>query len=265
MNETINTLMNRKSIRAYSDQIIEPEKRQAIIDTARRSPTAGNQQMYSIIEVTDQKMKDKLAVSCDNQPFIAKAPLVLLFLADYYKTFSHFLASGAEKYCSKNDITIRYPGPPELMLGLNDALIAAQTSVIAAESLGIGSCYIGDIMENHEFHTELFDLPKWTFPATLLCFGYPKGAPVGSSKGLSPRYDEEYMVFQNKYHHFEEKSILKLTDPLEKKYYKNGKYHGNAENIGQDFFSRKYMSDFTVEMERSILANLKSWRLEESK
>ena len=59
------------------------------------------------------------------------------------------------------------------MLACCDALIAAQTAVIAAESLGIGSCYIGDIMENYEAHRDLFGLPQYVFPICLLCFGYP--------------------------------------------------------------------------------------------
>ena len=60
-----------------------------------------------------------------------------------------------------------------LFLACCDALIAAQTAVIAAESLGIGTCYIGDIMENYEEHEELFGLPKYVFPIRLICFGYP--------------------------------------------------------------------------------------------
>lgn len=259
MNPTIDSINKRRSIRAYADKPIETEKRAAVIEAARRAPTAGNQQLYSIIEVTDQSIKDKLAVSCDNQPFIAKAPLVLLFLADYHKTYRLFLASGAEKACEAKGLSLRKPGPAEFYLGMNDALIAAQNSVIAAESLGIGSCYIGDIAENWEFHRDLFGLPDYTFPATLLCFGYPKGAPVGSGTGLSPRYDREFMVFENGYRRFSDEEILKMPEPLEQKYYKHGKYVQGAENIGQDFCLRKYMGEFTIEMERSILKALEGW------
>ncbi|MEX1329519.1 MAG: nitroreductase family protein [Desulfobacterales bacterium] len=58
-----------------------------------------------------------------------------------------------------------------LLLVCCDALIAAQTAVIAAESLGVGSCYIGEIMENYEEHKELFGLPKYVFLISLICFG----------------------------------------------------------------------------------------------
>ena len=59
------------------------------------------------------------------------------------------------------------------MLAVCDALIAAQNAVVAAESLGIGSCYIGDIMENAEVHQMTLQLPKYVFPVAMLVFGYP--------------------------------------------------------------------------------------------
>ena len=79
MHETIRLLNERKSVRAYEDLPVEREKVQTIIECAMRAPTAGGMMLYTIIEIADQDLKDKLAISCDNQPFIAKAPLVLLF------------------------------------------------------------------------------------------------------------------------------------------------------------------------------------------
>ena len=238
---------------------MEPETRQLIIDAARRAPTAGNQQLYSIVDIKEQDIKDRLALSCDNQPFIAKAPFLLLFLADFHRTFRLFLASGAEDYCRRNNLTMKQPGAAELLLSLDDALIAAQNSIVAAESLGVGTCYIGDIMENWEFHRDLFKLPAFVFPAALVCYGYPKGAPVDSGQGISPRFDEKYIVFTDCYRSIDDEDLLKMVEPLEKKYHKNGQFHGNAENMGQDLFGRKYMSDFSREMERSILEALKAW------
>ena len=59
------------------------------------------------------------------------------------------------------------------MMACSDALIAAQNAVVAAESLGIGSCYIGDVLEQAEIHAELLDLPRHTLPVAMLCFGRP--------------------------------------------------------------------------------------------
>ena len=76
MNQVMTVLMNRKSIRAYENRPVEPEVKAQILQATLRAPTAGNMMLYSIIDVTDQGIKDKLAVTCDNQPFIATAPLV---------------------------------------------------------------------------------------------------------------------------------------------------------------------------------------------
>ena len=87
MNETLKVIENRCSTRNYSATPISEEEKEAIIHSALRAPTAGNLMLYSIIEIADQKLKDKLAVTCDNQPFIAKAPLALLFAADYQRQY----------------------------------------------------------------------------------------------------------------------------------------------------------------------------------
>jgi nitroreductase len=76
MNETIQALLNRKSIREYEARPIEPEVKRDILAATLRAPTAGNMMLYSIIDVTDQVSKDALAESCDNQPFIATAPML---------------------------------------------------------------------------------------------------------------------------------------------------------------------------------------------
>jgi len=173
MNETLKVIDDRRSLRGYDSREISEEHKKWILHSAFRAPTAGNMMHYSIIEVADQKLKDKLVTTCDNQPFIAKAPLVLLFLADLQRWYDLFEYSGVPDLCKERGIDYVTPQESDLLLASCDAVIAAQNSVIAAEALGIGSCYIGDIMENIETHREMFNLPKWVFPIALLCFGYP--------------------------------------------------------------------------------------------
>ena len=149
MNPVIETILKRKSVRAYEKKAIDPKVREELLQATLRAPTAGNLMLYSIVEVSDQHIKNKLVKTCDNQPFIARAPLVWLFLADYQRWFDYFLTSGVEQLCEQNKTPMRKPEEGDLFLACCDALIAAQTAVIAAESLGLGSCYIGDIMENY--------------------------------------------------------------------------------------------------------------------
>ena len=94
MNETIRELMTRKSVRAFEEREIGAAEKEAILLAAVNAPTAGNQQLYTIIDVTDQQLKEQLSVSCDHQPFIAQGKMVLVFCADCRKWYRAFLDAG---------------------------------------------------------------------------------------------------------------------------------------------------------------------------
>jgi FMN reductase (NADPH)/FMN reductase [NAD(P)H] len=208
--------------------------------------------LYSIVEIDDPELKEKLAKSCDNQPFIARAPLVLLFLADYQRWFDYSVVSDVAAFCEAEGRQLRSPSEGDLFLACCDALIAAQTAVIAAESLGIGSCYIGDIMENYEYHRELLDLPRYTFPITMLCFGYPKASAL--TRRLLPRYPRETICFRDQY---ERLDATTLTDMFESG--DSRRLSGGASNLGQHVYARKFAADFTVELNRSVREALRNW------
>ena len=188
------------------------------------APTAGNQQLYTILDITDQKLKDKLAVSCDNQPFIAKAPLILIFCADVLKWFDVFKEGGSDP---------RKPGCGDLFLAVNDALIAAQNAVVAAESMGIGSCYIGDIMEQCELHREMLHLPSYVFPAAMLVFGYPTDQQKNRKKPERCRLED--MVQENVYQRRDGQQLRKMFDKETKNrssfVSRSGVRHSANENI----------------------------------
>ncbi len=256
MNQVIDVLMKRRSIRAYAEREISAEVRAEILQAALRAPTAGNLMLYSIVDVTDQKIKDRLAVSCDNQPFIAKAPMVWLFLADYQRWFDYFIASGVEAMCGQKQLAMRKPEAGDLFLACCDALIAAQNAVIAAESFGIGSCYIGDIMEQYEIHKELFDLPPYTFPICMLVFGYPTAEQL--RRPYTTRFDKRFIVFQNQYHRLDRQELQEMFAENEERMSK-WKNKGDAANFGQAMYSRKFNADFSVEMSRSVRLILERW------
>ena len=168
MNPVLELIRARTSTRTYSDDSITPDERDTVLNATMRAPTAGAMMLYSIIQIEDQALKDRLAVTCDDQPFIARAPWVLVFVADMQRWMDLFAASDA--YTLPGVEHRDAPGLGDLMMACSDALIAAQTAVIAAESLGIGSCYIGDVLENAEIHAQLLALPNHTLPVAMLCF-----------------------------------------------------------------------------------------------
>lgn len=257
MNEIIELLLNRRSVRAYKQKAISPEVKEQILRATMRAPTAGNMMLYSIIEVREQSAKETLAKTCDNQPFIARAPLVLLFLADYQRWYDYFIASGVEGLCVEKDEVMRRPEEGDLFLACCDALIAAQTAVIAAESLGVGSCYIGDIMEKHEAHRELFDLPRYVFPICLLCFGYP--TEQQEERRLTPRFDGKYILFEDRYERLGEADLRDMFRDRQARAFRGREQINGCANIGQLMYTRKFASDFAREMSRSVRAILRTW------
>jgi nitroreductase len=257
MNPTIDLLLQRKSVRVYSDQPVADAEKQAILQAAMRAPTAGNMMLYTIIEVDDQALKDRLAVTCDNQPFIAKAPYVLLFLADYQRWYEYYLAAGVEKICQEHGQEMRCPEEGDLLLACCDALIAAHTAVIAAEALGIGSCYIGDIIEQYEIHRELFHLPRYVLPVSLICFGYP--TPEQAALSIRPRFAQEYIVHKNVYRHLDASGLEEMFRPRNEQLLAAGSRKDGIENMGQLNYLKKFSADFSIEMTRSVRAMLRAW------
>lgn len=238
MNETIENLLQRKSVRVFEDKKISDQEREIIIASAIQAPTAGNQVLYTILDIDDQSVLDALAISCDHQAFIAESKLTLIFCADYQKWYDAF----------KDVLAIeRKPGVGELMLAVSDALIAAQNAVVAAESLGIGSCYIGDIMEAYEYHRELLHLPHYVFPVAMLVFGYPTNQ---QKQRLKPkRFNEKYIVHKNYYQSMDSQTIKEM---FEERASQTPDIPFHYEQWLTAFYNRKFNSDFSREMTRSV-------------
>ena len=235
MNEIIKSLNERKSVREYLPKEIPAEIKQQILNAALQAPTAGNMCLYTIIDVTDQAVKDKLVYTCDNQPFIAKAPLVLVFCADYYRWHKAFCDYVEE---------VRDVEEGDLLLANQDALIAAQNTVVAAESFGIGSCYIGDIIERFEQHREIFNLPPHVVPCCMVCFGYPTEGQITRQK--PPRFDINEVVYENAYNKVQ---ADKMGEMLAKR--QGIEDSARFADWMEKFCTRKWNSDFSREMSRS--------------
>ena len=241
MNETIRQLHSRKSVRVFEDREIAEELVKEILDAACQAPTAGNQQLYTIIRVTDEHLLERLSESCDHQPFIKEAKLVLVFCADCLKW------QKAYEYCGCDP---RKPGAGDLMLAAIDASIAAQNAVVAAWSLGIGSCYIGDILENCEEQRDILGIPEYVMPAVMLVFGYPSEQQKRRVKPV--RSGLEYIISENKYPEMDPEFVRGMLEP------KSGSV--DYEDWLKAFFKRKYDSDFSREMSRSVEKYLEQYR-----
>ncbi len=259
MNPTIDLLLNRRSVRAYSDQPVTRAEKDIILQAAIRAPTAGNMMLYAIIEVEDQNLKDRLAVSCDHQPFIARAPYMLMFLADYQRWFDYYRFAGVKELCDARGQELRRPQEGDLMLAAIDTVIAAQTAVAAADALGMGSCYIGDVIEHYEENRELFDLPQYVLPVTMVCFGYP--TPEQAARKQTPRFDPAFIVHQNRYRRVDAQGLEQMFAARNAQFLASPRKDG-LQNVGQFNYVRKFSAEFTDEMTRSVRAMIESWKQE---
>lgn len=240
MNETIKQLYERKSIRVFLDKEISKEDKQIILESAAMAPTAGNQQLYTILDITNQKLKDKLSETCDHQPFVAQAKMVLIFCADCQKWYDGFKLFECHP---------RKPAVGDLMLAVSDANIAAQNAVVAAHSLGIGSCYIGDIMENCEIHREILNLPDYVFPCAMLVFGYPTKKQLEREK--PQRVNLKHIVHENGYRNMGKDELKEMF---------SSKTKTNVVEWMKMFCERKYNSEFSKEMSRSVEEYIKRFK-----
>lgn len=249
MNETLKTINNRVSLRWYDKKKISADHMDKIIESAINAPTAGNMVMYSIIHIQNKETMEKLAISCDNQPFIGKASDILIFVADFKKWNDYFKDEGMYKEGN------RKIGKAEMILAFEDAMIASENAVIAGESLNIGSCYIGDILENCEYHKELLNLPEYTIPIGMLTFGY---YPEDYKKVKRKRFDKEFVVFKEKYKELDKEEIKTMFKLKEDEF--NSKESNKGKRFVEAFYNRKTNSDFMENFERSINQWFKNWK-----
>jgi nitroreductase len=258
MNEVLKAMAERASVRAFDRRPLEPEHEAAIIEAALRAPTAGNMMLYTILRIKDKKTRSVLAETCDHQPFIAEAPLSLVFLADFTRWSQLYAAAGVSELAEEHDKRWSGPSLGDFLLCCCDALIAAQNAVVAAQSLGVGSCYIGDIMERYETHRGLFKLPPQAFPVAMLCLGYPKDGKMPAPRS---RFGAEYIVHDEAYRSFSPQELLRMVEREDGHVAEPIRGIEPSEYVRR-FFLRKHGAEFAREMARSAQAGLDAFMKE---
>ena len=232
MNEIIQSLRVRKSVRVFEEAPVSEEIRSMLLEAAFQAPTAGCQQLYTILDIRDPAEREELARLCDHQPFIAKAPVVLIFCADCQRWLDAYEEAG---------LAPRRPGAGDLLLAVADAVIAAQNTVVAAESLGLGSCYIGDVLEHRERVKELLGMPEYAVPAAMLVMGWPTLQQRERRK--LERFAAQYLVSRDRYRRLSGNELRTMFE---------GRTGQQSFEAWMDAFcTRKYHADFSLEMNRS--------------
>ena len=198
-NPTLKLLMERASCRSFADKKISPDVLEFILEAGIRAPSGGNLQPFSIIKIEKDETKQKLADLCEKQHFIAQAPVNLLFCIDWHRIerwaqleIAPFTAASSFRH---------------FWISFQDTIIAAQNICTAADSLGLGSVYIGTVLECFQELRDMFHLPKRVFPVVLLSLGYPKTRLLPRKK-----LAVDAMVHQERYHEMEDQHLLEAFD-----------------------------------------------------
>lgn len=167
MNTVIETIVNHRSIRSFEDKPLTREQIEIIVTSAQAASTSSYIQAYSIIGVTDREKKKKLAELAGNQSYVEENGHFFVFCADLYR---HQVIGEMEG----KDVIPSIESTEKFMVALIDASLAAQNASLAAESLGLGICYIGGIRNHLEEVGKILQIPERVIPLFGLAVGVPK-------------------------------------------------------------------------------------------
>lgn len=184
LSETIRVLLNRVSIRQYTEEPVTEETILSILNAARRTATSSNTQSYSFIVIRDPVTKARLAELAGNQEYVAECPVFIVVCADITRLATAAMMHNTELARSM-ELT---------MVAVVDAAIAGQSATLAAESSGLGAVMIGGIRNQPEQVAELLRLPYGVFPVYGLCLGYPAESPP-----RKPRLPAEAVIHYERY------------------------------------------------------------------
>jgi nitroreductase len=164
----IEKLMEHRTIRKYKSAPIDESLLSRILEAGCRASTTGNMQLYSIIVTQDKEMKHELSSCHFHQASVMNAPVVLTFCADFNRI---------NKWCILRDADPGYDNFLSFFTAAIDALLVAQNVAIAAESEGLGICYLGTTTYLAGKIIKVLELPKGVVPITTLTVGWPDENP----------------------------------------------------------------------------------------
>jgi len=228
INTTLKTILHHRSIRKFTVEDIDEQTLDLILKAACNGSTMGNMQLYSIVVIKDKERMKLMAPFHFNQPIATNAPVILTFVADLHRF---------NKYCEyRGAVTDAYSNLQSYHWAVIDAIIAAQNACVAAESMGLGICWLGTITYNADKFVEVLQLPKHTVPVACIALGFPDENPE-----LTDKLPLEALVHYETYNDYIKESIDWLY--AEKEVHENTKrllIENNLPNLAQIFTERRY-------------------------
>lgn len=198
--------LNHRSIRAYQDEPLSEQTMMTLEQVAQATATSKFMQQFSLIRITDAALKKKVA-AITTYAYVDGPATLYLFVVDHARNVHLVEDSHADLHQLTNW--------DAFLGGVFDASLAAQNMVAAAERSGLGSVYLGSVLNDPAALIQLFDLPRYTFPLLGLLIGVPAEKPE-----VKPRLPHETVVGVNGYPAYNAEAIRDY-DTTVKTYYKN--------------------------------------------
>jgi FMN reductase (NADPH) len=213
-NPVIDTMLNRKSIREYTDESPSDEVIATVVRAGQQAPFA-----YQLCSLLLSRNREK-------NPF--HAPLQFTVCVDSHR-FERIMAR-RNWHRAQNDLSL-------LFFGIQDAALMAENMVIAAESLGLGSCFLGGALYRAKAIIQEYKLPPRVFPLVGLTMGYPAENPPPR-----PRYPLEFSLFEDEYPELSDEMVQRAMEAMDKgylaqDYYRQANYQIPLEGDREETFS----------------------------
>lgn len=185
MNDVIRLLQSHRSIRKFSGKVVDEDTIQTIILSGQAAATSSNVQATTVIQVNDSDAREKLVAISGGQTYVGTAGAFFVFCADLKRSAQACALQGGEFSSGMTE---------HFIIATVDVALFAQNCSIAAESLGLGICYIGGLRNDPAAVSELLELPEHVYPVFGFCIGYPDQNPE-----VKPRLPINAVLMQDHY------------------------------------------------------------------
>jgi len=214
MSSVIDLLKSHRSIRKFTDKVIEQELLEDLFVAGQAAATSSFLQGTTIVRISNKDTREKLAELAGNQPYVKTAAEFMIFCADLKR---------AGNYCEAYEKPFEGDFTEHFIIATVDVALMAQSLVTAAESVGLGICYIGGIRNNPIEVSKLLELPRGVYPVFGLCLGYPDQEPE-----IKPRLPISVIVKEETYNEEGDGDNIEEYDDRIREYYRSrtGGGHG---------------------------------------
>lgn len=187
-NQTLETLLRHRSVRTFLSKPLANGTIETLVAAAQSAPTSSNIQAWSVVAVEDAERKARLSLIAGDQRHIIDAPLFLVWVADLAR---------ADHLAGQRGVTLEGADFTEsFLLASLDAAFAAQNAVVAAESLGLGTVYIGALRNNPEAVATELGLPDRAYAVFGLVVGHPD---LERQSSIKPRLPQSAVLHRERY------------------------------------------------------------------